>query len=60
MNDAGSKGAGKMPDKQSLKVPHLEVCPECGVPLASVAAKGLCHNEKCPLYRTVIENCCGD
>ena len=48
------------PDKQSLKVPHLEVCPECGVPLASVAAKGLCHNEKCPLYRTVIENCCGD
>ena len=47
-------------DKQSLKVPHLNHCPECGNRLAPVAAKGLCHNPRCPLYKAVVENCCGD
>ena len=54
-----SNGLGTS-DKQSLRVPHLSYCPECGTGLTPVAAKGVCYNPGCSLYRAIIENCCGD
>ena len=41
-------------------VPLVERCPACGGPLDGQRCKVYCANERCALYRRIIENCAGD
>jgi len=41
-------------------VPLVEQCPACGGALEGQRCKVYCANERCALYRRIIENCAGD
>jgi hypothetical protein len=41
-------------------VPLVERCPSCGGALDGQRCKVYCTNERCALYRRIIENCAGD
>jgi hypothetical protein len=41
-------------------IPLSEVCPACGAPVEGQKCKVYCPNERCVLYRRIIENCAGD
>jgi hypothetical protein len=38
----------------------VERCPSCGGALDGQRCKVYCPNERCALYRRIIENCAGD
>jgi hypothetical protein len=46
--------------RRSGTVPLVESCPACGAPVEGQKCKVYCTNERCALYRRIIENCAGD